>query len=447
MLNKQDLTHCNTKFYQLKATEDYVSLDMMVPLKDEDGNFVYLDKPCSYAKGQGIKIVNHGKMIPFTDAQGHMKRMYEMAATVNVSMHKTIPECSTSSNKAQTTVQTTHRGVLLLDITNNRVYANGNVFEKAKLVQDGLFMCCGQRIVVIVYVGSGIFVRRKPKIRSFARLEKDAKISDVIQDIDEDDELGLDTPVFVFGFSKMNRGMSFRSKLRVPTHIIASRGMGYSFEEVIQTLGRATFCGKGQLEKNGFQQVTLLCTQADMVSCRKYTVLMDHVQTRMDRGDNLIEIFQGKDEKIPDNANPFRHADRKVGQGSKHRAPAKSIMKEYELLLKSAFDDPMGADPYQKERYWNDVPAQRLLGVIHHLWRNKAKPFEMSDLQEAYLDDLGTSIKQAVARKYLTDFCTFGLLCKEKALRVESKEVFVWSVPFPSVLNDMVNPNFSDYVG
>lgn len=71
----------------------------------------------------------------------------------------------------------------------------------------------------------------------------------------------------------------------------------------------------------------------------------------------------------------------------------------------------------------------------------------MSDLQEAYLDDMRTNVTQAVARKYLSSFCELGFLNKEKALRVQGKEVFVWSVPHSSVLDSLINPDLSEYMG
>jgi hypothetical protein len=81
-------------------------------------------------------------------------------------------------------------------------------------------------------------------------------IGEVLEKLDV--EYGLEWPIFVFGFSKMQRGMSFRSNQRVPSHILLSLGDGYSTEGMIQALGRATFNGKHILRTNGFQNVTVL---------------------------------------------------------------------------------------------------------------------------------------------------------------------------------------------
>lgn len=274
-----------------------------------------------------------GEMVPFSDMEKYMKLMYEQAVA-------DIPASPSGGHS-----ENSRYGVLLLDITDNRVYADGNVKDKAKLVQDGLFKSLGKKIVVLVFVGDGVYIRRRPLAKIFSKFEPGTKISDAIKEIDDDEELGLDIPVFVFGFTNMNRGISFRSDLRVPTHVIASRGLGYSHEDVIQTIGRGTFCAKKQLEANGFSRVTLLSTWEDMVSARKYS---NHVQHRMDCGDSLIDVLQGKNETIPDQANPLRQADRKIGHGPKKRAVCKRIMEDYDLLDESAFHSPEHIDEYLK---------------------------------------------------------------------------------------------------
>lgn len=44
-------------------------------------------------------------------------------------------------------------------------------------------------------------------------------VGDVIHYIDEN--FGLAMPVFIFGYTKMRRGISFRSNKRVPTHEVS----------------------------------------------------------------------------------------------------------------------------------------------------------------------------------------------------------------------------------
>lgn len=212
------------------------------------------------------------------------------------------------------------------------------------------------------------------------------------------------------------------------------------------TIGRGTFCGRKQLEANGFSKVTLLATWEDVVSARKYNNLTDHVSYRMECGDSLIDVLRGTNEKIPDQANPLRHAPRKIGPGPVKRAPCKRIMEEHDLLDGSAFEAPTGADEYVKSLFWTDEEAQKLLGVLSRLWKKKPLPFELSDLQEAYSDDLITNISQAKARPLLNQFYIRGILKRDKAVRMKSKEVFVWSIASETALDGMLNPVLSSFL-
>lgn len=53
-----------------------------------------------------------------------------------------------------------------------------------------------------------------------------------------DNKYGLAMPVFIFGYTKMCRGISFRSNKRVPTHMVMSMGKGHNCSTIIQTIGR-----------------------------------------------------------------------------------------------------------------------------------------------------------------------------------------------------------------
>ena len=156
-----------------------------------------------------------------------------------------------------------------------------------------------------------------------------------------------------------------------------------------------------------------------------------------------MEVLQGQNEKIPDEANPLRHADRKLGQGSKKRASCRRIMEAHELLDDSAFETPGNADENLKSRYWDHVDAQKLLGVISRLWRKKGAAFELSDLQEAYLDDLDEYISQKNARPLLGDFTLRSILKRKTAVGMKSKEVFVWSVCCEPLLDGILNEELS----
>ena len=64
-------------------------------------------------------------------------------------------------------------------------------------------------------------------------------ISKVIKEINDDKSYTLDLPIVIVGYSKMRRGISFRSKKRVPTHILESLGQGHNMMNVMQTMERA----------------------------------------------------------------------------------------------------------------------------------------------------------------------------------------------------------------
>lgn len=133
----------------------------------------------------------------------------------------------------------TKQGVLLLDCTTNRVTADYNIFQKAACVQNHYFFQ-GKDVVIVVFVGGGIYFTRP----GFLHGRKDPNrmgISEVLNKLD--DEFGLQMPIFVFGYSKMKRCISYRSDRRVPTHMVLSLGFGQSDESFIQAIGRATFNG------------------------------------------------------------------------------------------------------------------------------------------------------------------------------------------------------------
>ena len=129
----------------------------------------------------------------------------------------------------------------MLDITDSRVFTDDNIFQKAACVQN-CFCCRGKERVIVVVVGSGIHIRRPGYLHGRLVRHRSTRtgktISQVLDQLDV--ELGLEVPIFVFGYSKMKRCISYRSSRRVPTHIVNSLGPGQSVENFIQSLGRAT---------------------------------------------------------------------------------------------------------------------------------------------------------------------------------------------------------------
>ena len=93
-------------------------------------------------------------------------------------------------------------------------------------------------------------------------------------------------------------------------HILLSLGKGHNACNVKQTLGRATFNGKDELNKNGFKHVTVLMTSSDYVLCSKIQKYINHVVNRMQKGDSFSAAMTGVNEKIPGSADFLRHTFR-----------------------------------------------------------------------------------------------------------------------------------------
>ena len=176
-----------------------------------------------------------------------------------------------------------------------------NTKDKANGVQE-FYRKKKKLIIVITFSGAGIFVKCPKEI--YLEPEHDehqeprewrkwhnSRMTTLLQHID--DAVGLNVPVFVFGYTKMCRGISFRSKNRVPTHMLMSLGRGHNASTVPQTIGRSTFNGKNVLKENGFHCVTVLTTANDYIVCRKMQAYVDFIYDRIQSGDTFSEAVTG----------------------------------------------------------------------------------------------------------------------------------------------------------
>ena len=111
---------------------------------------------------------------------------------------------------------TTRKGILVLGCSCSRVYAKNNIFDKADSVQE-LYASRGIQIVVITFSGRGISVKEPGQEWDHETWRNGLIGKDVLESIDN--KHGLEMPVFIFGYTKMCRGVSFRSSRRVPTHV------------------------------------------------------------------------------------------------------------------------------------------------------------------------------------------------------------------------------------
>ena len=85
---------------------------------------------------------------------------------------------------------------------------------QASAVQD-IYKAKDRDMVVITVSGNGISYRPPNTEEWDDDTYMKSLIGTLLRDID--DKYGLDMPVMIFGYTKMQRGISFRSDKRVPT--------------------------------------------------------------------------------------------------------------------------------------------------------------------------------------------------------------------------------------
>jgi len=249
----------------------------------------------------------------------------------------------------------TKKKALLLDISLTRVYAAGNIFDKAEQMQAKY-----SNLHVVVYCGRGVVVRAAKdfdhnddgidvhsasrrgmvllpawkqwidppdagqnggawyttakddwgrdgealrstigpgkKIRTGARL---ARVDEVLNALEC--ALGAagrgDEPIAVFGYTMMARGESFVTDQRVPSHLVLFMTAGASFDLLVQTAGRATFLRRDLLADNGWVDeqkqpvVRVLMPEQDYKVIQSYPKLIKHVDEHVRRNNPLQELF------------------------------------------------------------------------------------------------------------------------------------------------------------
>jgi hypothetical protein len=271
------------EFFNLDPQDNYVGVENIVPLLI-NGKEVYLEQNelhCKsiYSSSDNVKVVY---------ANDKLIAMYDDAL-----------------------LHSEHRkGILILDCSCPRVNACNNITGKATAVQE-MYKRKGKDVTVITFCGRGISIKVPNKKWDHERWKK-LLIGDALKFIDE--QYGLEMPVIIFGYTKMRRGVSFRSADRVPTHMVLSLGRGHSISNVVQTLGRATFNGQNLLIENGFDNVTVLMTSNDLTMCRKIQNYVNHVACRIPQGDSFAEAVKGTIQKVPECANFIRHTCRELGR-------------------------------------------------------------------------------------------------------------------------------------
>ncbi len=265
------------KFFELEADEEYVGHEDIKPLTI-DGKEVYLedDEIKTDVRYGDIPYANRKVMNFYDDAMSDMNR---------------------------------EKGILLMDCTCPYVNTSGNVREKAEAVQEH-YAKQNKMLMVVTFAGAGPWM--KPPYEPWNKRKEKSSIGDIIKYIDR--EYNLQMPIFIFGYTKMCRGISFRSDKRVPTHMLMSLGTGHNCSTVIQTLGRATFNGLSVLQKNGFDHVKCLTKEDDYTLSVHHPKYIKGVIERVRKGDSLAEAVACADKKFPSFADILAKTPREIGK-------------------------------------------------------------------------------------------------------------------------------------
>ena len=419
MLSLDDM---DVKMLQIGThTKEYSGVEDMKPLQDDEGNDIYLEHTrCAYQLGveyshvDGNLNVNDETSIFRRDMNGISDLECCRGLNDFPDLDYKFPKCDgydyiPYSDEKQMMLyddaMSGKNGVLLLDSTASRVSVKQNIFDKAACVQN-YYRQRGKDMVAIVNIGRGIYVRRPGFLQG--RFTKKT-ISEVIASLDS--EYTLSMPIFVFGYTKMRRCVSYRSTSRVPTHMVLMLGIGYSIESFIQAIGRATFNGLNSvLNANGHQHVIVLVSYDDFLSAKKYVKWVEEVIKRQKMGYSMSEAIQGGGEKFPDEVNWFRHTNRKCGQDKNNKR---------KLPSDDAFHAPTLDElkPQLKEkacRYERDPKALKVIKSIWHFFsedvgQNGDPPtcFSVNDIRTKYNDtfygrEAEPAISSAEIRKILT---------------------------------------------
>lgn len=201
---KEETSGEDIDFINFSPNSNYLGVEDIEPLIDRDGKKVYLRQNELTSAGyefDGIRVpyANPKVKALYDDALGHEK------------------------------------GVLLLDASSPRVYADNNISDKAAAVQ-ALYRKKEIALIAVTISGRGIHVRLPPGLEAIGEipdLPEDSRMADdwqfsltsskeqkwrnnLIGDLLNclDAAFGLSVPIFIFGYTKMRRGISFRSDKR-----------------------------------------------------------------------------------------------------------------------------------------------------------------------------------------------------------------------------------------
>ena len=185
-----------------------------------------------------------------------------------------------------------HPRSLLLDATTASVTAANQIgiFDKARLVQT-----LHPHAIVVVVSGSLIkwwTVNPQPNrpqdYNGTELLGKARVVGNVIAKIDR---YYPDRPIFVFGYSQMVRGVSYRSRHRVPSHFVLLYKSGMPLCRLVQAAGRAMGEQARQLHANGFNHVVMLTQPQDYDAICAYPEFLKAIKQQMEDGTSLADAL------------------------------------------------------------------------------------------------------------------------------------------------------------
>lgn len=213
------------------------------------------------------------------------------------------------------------QGTLVIVNLNDRVNAQGNVFEQAKEIRKHFEKENKQFIVITITTTSKQYGRAAPiRIEYPGATEPVYSAKSMWQVLNKiNKEWGLDIPVVVLGFSQLTRGYSVSSEERKVTHIAVMRGNGHNLGNTYQAVGRGAYQGKDTLQRNGYDHVTILTTGCDYEAIQHLNNFTDTLFKRIESSNTDLPFSAVWNQTFPEFANIFRSTNRNLSPNKHHK--------------------------------------------------------------------------------------------------------------------------------
>ena len=330
------------------------------------------------------------------------------------------------------------KGALLLDISSPRVTAAGNIFDKgATLRRD----CPKLANMCMVAMSASEIRVLSPKSGTWSSpfwgdKARFGSIAAVLAELDDDRPgndhyVGIGVPVAVIGYSKMERCVSFRTKHRVPTHLLEAITKGFSVDRLVQTLGRLTHLFPPEHVKGSDGQkrpVVVLANGPDWDTARAYVrfqkkaielmsttgktfqdVLANHVFDDCENFRNMSQRPVGNKKAERDEHLQFKH--KPFEPDGEHRKGYR-----YSLLQMIGSDLLHGVDLFNIASTRSRLPATRWAFVDEYVALLQAHYIDAHEAAitagEASEDGEPTSVSKRLVASSLTQLVRLGIFKK-----------------------------------